>query len=1075
MARNEVAGRVLRRSATAVGLLTAISPALAQDNPPDLQVEDASKAAPVVEAASDCNADPNASGCQIIYVTGSRIRRPNLNSPVPVTSIPGWEISESSKVSVGDTLNDLPALRSTFSQANSTRFLGASGLNLLDLRGLGPERTLVLVNGRRQVGGDAIGTGVAVDVNSIPADLIERVDVVTGGNSAVYGSDAIAGVVNFILKDHYKGVQLHAQDGISKYGDARSSLLSAIAGTDFADGRGDVIVAAEYTRRDEYFASGRPWLSRTDGFVTVDADPAGAPEGSDGIPDRRFFRDIRNPGFTFGGIIRFNTGQCGTDPAGTAYNCPYQFLPDGTLVPLTGTRVGLGPGGAFVGGNGQNFRGGDLLQLAPDLDRFNVTLLGHIEASPSFVPFVEASFVRVNSSGTGSQAPTALTGNSTGDARERPRLSNPYLSDQARQLIIEQLTLQNGVPPTPNQRITVRKAFDGLPALREDAERNTFRLTTGAKGAFNGDWNYEISASYGRMRERTKILGNLNIQRFLLAADAAIDPATGQIECRSRFDPAARIGFVDQGTTLAADAAACLPINLFGQSISPEQADYLLLDTEATARTSQFDLTAFITGDTSEFLNLPGGPVSFVVGGEYRTGKIFYQQDPRITQGYTFYNSIPTFEPPASKVKEIFAEVRMPIARDRPWLRLLEVDAAARASNYSLGKTGTVWAYNASLQWSPARALLFRGGYARAVRAPNQSELFTPASQNFASGFGDPCSARNLGAGSANRPGNCAAAGRPTSTYDSPPYGPGGYDFAYSDPLEFVLSGNPDLEAETSDSLTLGGVLRPAFLPGLSLSADYYSIVVRKVITSASAQAIVNACYDGTSLDNPFCSLFHRNMVPDTIIPNPADANQPEIIGNGPHGEFQFQIIEGDLVQQPLNFAKLTARGIDLEIAYRHEVRGIGRIDSRLTYTHVFERTENLDPENPSRKNVLMLELGDPRDAFNWSNSVRRGRITAGYQLRYIGKMVLNQYEDVFEVQGEPPQNADYADRRFYPHRSFHDLRLAVEANSRFDLYLGVDNVTNTKPPLGLTGITAGGAIYDNRGRFFYAGAIGRF
>jgi outer membrane receptor protein involved in Fe transport len=122
-----------------------------------------------------------------------------------------------------------------------------------------------------------------------------------------------------------------------------------------------------------------------------------------------------------------------------------------------------------------------------------------------------------------------------------------------------------------------------------------------------------------------------------------------------------------------------------------------------------------------------------------------------------------------------------------------------------------------------------------------------------------------------------------------------------------------------------------------------------------------------------------------------------------------------------------------------------------------------------------MMELGDPRDAFNWSNSVRRGRITAGYRLRYIGKMVLNQYEDVFEVQGEPPQNADYADRRFYPHRSFHDLRLAVEANSRFDVYLGVDNVTNAKPPLGLTGITAGDAIYDNRGRFFYAGAIGRF
>lgn len=1055
--------------------LVAISPALAQESGVSGMGVVPPQQASAAEAPIGCEIDPKTGNCQIIYVTGSRIRRPNVESPHPITSIQGTEFFENGKVSVGDTLNDLPSLRSTFSQANSTRFRGASGLNLLDLRGLGPERTLVLVNGRRHVGGDVLGTGVSVDINSIPADLIERVDVVTGGNSAVYGSDAIAGVVNFVLKQDYEGLHLRAQDGISTYGDAGSSFLGLLAGRNFSDGRGNVVVAAEYSRRAEYFASDRPWLLRADGFVNVDSDPSGTPEGSDGIPDRRFIRDLHFSGFTNTGLVRFNTGQCGVDPSGVPYNCPFQFLPDGTLVPLTGTRVGLGPGGAFVGGNGENFRGGDQLQLAPEIDRFNVSLLGHFEISQALVPFVEATFVRQRSSGTGDIGRAAFSGVTTGDPRERPRLTNPYLSDQARDLIIEQLTLQNGLAPAPNARFNLRENLYGLPATRESAVRKTLNVVGGVRGQFNDDWTYEMSASFGRLRERTKILGNLNVQRYLLAVDAAINPSNGQIECRSRFDPSARIGIVDQGTTLDNDVAACTPINLFGGNITPEQANYLLLDTVAVGRASQFDVTGFVGGDTSGFLNLPGGPISFIAGVEFRANKLFYEQDPRITQGYTFYNSIPTFSPPTSKVREAFAELRVPVVEDRPLLHSLELDAAARASNYSLGKTGTVWAYNASVLWSPLRGVRLRGAYARAVRAPNQGELFTPPSQNFASLFLDPCSARNIGAGSANRAANCAAAGRPTSTFGTPPYGPDGFNFVYADALEFQISGNPDLRAETSDSVTLGGVITPRFLPGLSLSADYFSIVVNKVIASASAQAIVNACYDAASLDNPFCALFERNGVPDTIIPNPIDPNNPQIIGNGPHGEFQFQILEGSLTQQPLNFARLRARGLDVEIAYRRRIKGIGRIDSRLIYTHVFERTESLDPTDPSRKEVLMMELGDPQDSFNWNSSLQRGRLTVGYQLRYISKMVVNQYEDLFSVQGRPPQNADYADRRFYPHRFYHDVRAVVETGSRFSFYLGADNVTNAKPPLDLTGITSGGAIYDNRGRFLYAGVTAQF
>ena len=185
---------------------------------------------------------------------------PNLDSPVPVTSIRGEELFRTGPVSVGDVLNELPALRSTFSQQNSTQFLGTGGLNLLDLRGLGTNGTLVLVNGRRRVGSDVLG---------VPSDLIERVDLVTGGNSAVYGSDAIAGVVNFVLKTDYEGIQLRAQNGISSRGDANNFFVAGLAGTNFGDNRGNIAIA-EYAQQDDIYAPDRPHTRRANAVIDTD-------------------------------------------------------------------------------------------------------------------------------------------------------------------------------------------------------------------------------------------------------------------------------------------------------------------------------------------------------------------------------------------------------------------------------------------------------------------------------------------------------------------------------------------------------------------------------------------------------------------------------------------------------------------------------------------------------------------------------------------------------------------------------------------------------------------------------------
>ena len=1086
MNKNSLLGATALRSAAAFGLaLASIQPAFAQETQEEKQGENPPGTLTTeqeVESGQDADsnaqpgdtAGPAAADSEAIIVTGSRIRRPNLESPLPVTSIGGQEFFETGNVSIGDTLNDLPALRSTFGQANSTRFLGTAGLNLLDLRGLGVLRTLVLQNGRRHVGGDVLVSGVAVDVNTIPTDLIERVDVVTGGNSAVYGSDAIAGVVNFILKDDFEGFQLRGQGGVSRYGDAGSYFIAGLWGTNFADDRGNVAINVEYARQQNAWGAERKWLRRN--LTVVDSDPAGSPNGSDGNPDRVLNPDFRSVTFGNTGVLRINTGQCGTDPLGAAYLCPFIFQSNGTLVPMTGERVGLGPNGQFIGGNGFGFFEGQSIQVQPQLDRYNINLLSHFDVSEAFVPFVEAKFSRTDSFGTGSSGPAFIAAGNAfvdpnqffGDGRNRETISidNPFLTEQARTLICEQRALA-GQTCTAATRFGVQQNLSGLGFRNEQARRDTFRIVGGVKGDIgSGNWNYEVALNYGRLKEKTKVLGNLDVQRYLLAADAVVDPASGNIVCRSQIDPDAAFGYYpwvygalfpggatpgdpNGAARLAADVAACVPFNPLTGQATDAQRDYLLLDSVTKGRVTQKNAVAFISGDTTGLFELPGGPIGIVIGAEYRADNLKYQLDEDVELGYTFYNAIPAFTAPTAKVKEAFGEIRLPIFKGTPFFEELEVSAAARVSDYSLGNTGTVWAYNGNVLWSPVRGLRLRGNLARSVRAPNQVELFTPFGQNFQL-VTDPCDVNAIG-GSPNRASNCAAAGVPAGTA-----------ITYSSSLPYLSGGNVNLEAETSDSITLGGVVTPSFLPGFSLSADYYNIKVNKVITAVTAQQILNSCYDLPSLDNPFCALFQRAP------------------GTGGHSSQPYGIIANSLLSSPVNFAKLKARGLDMEVAYRGNIGNLGRLDSRLTYTHVFELTQFIDPTNPDIGDRLMSEVGDPQDAFNWNTSLQHGRFTFGYQMRYLSKQIiaagaLGEYEDFFGFEGRDPENEDFAERAWYPRMFYHDVRLGIDVGPKYNFYMGVDNLTDKKPPYNATGIGGGTGIYDSRGRFFYAGAVAKF
>ena len=445
---DRVNGRALMMAGAGLLAVAASSPVFAQDgSAADTQVSTASAECVDADNNGVCDLDA-ANGAQdkvgAIVVTGSRIRSPQITSTVPVTAFGGDNIYKSAEHNLGEALNELPALRSTYAQSNPGLGIGVAGLNLLDLRGLGIQRTLVLVDGRRHVPSDLQVTASAVDINTIPTDLVERVDVVTGGNSAVYGSDAIAGVVNFIMKKDFDGLVVRGGAGVPGYGAGANYFASVTGGKNFADGRGNISASFEFTRQDRLFASQVPWRQNSYGFVTTEVDPSG--QRSDGIPDRSFFTDIRNSTITRTGLVSFpqstpNASCGGTNLVGSPYNCDYIFQPDGTLVPVTfDKRSGTAVYSGYIGGNSETGNEGRQVSVYPYSERYVGSVMGHFSFSNSFELFGSAKWAHIRSIGSNS-GPAFDQGQyiTFNDPRSQFRLDNPFLKAQARQTIVNAL------------------------------------------------------------------------------------------------------------------------------------------------------------------------------------------------------------------------------------------------------------------------------------------------------------------------------------------------------------------------------------------------------------------------------------------------------------------------------------------------------------------------------------------------------------------------------------------------------------------------------------------------------------
>ncbi|WP_375395362.1 TonB-dependent receptor domain-containing protein [uncultured Sphingomonas sp.] len=1003
-----------------------------------------------------------------IVVTGSRIARPALESPVPVTSVSAENLLATGTINVGDALNELPALRSTFSQANSERFIGTSGVNFLDLRGLGTSRTLVLVNGRRHVTsspGDYL-----VDINTIPTDLLESTDIVTGGNSAIYGSDAVAGVVNFNLKRNFEGIRLSGQGSVTSRGDRGSYFGALTMGKNFAEGRGNIAMSLEYTKSNALYNTDRDSLTGAysgRNQFNLHESTVGEPAAGNGVPDNLFYSGVRNGTIADGGLV---TAVCSAASPAQLAN-PARCRPTSVAASATTAGIGLGQRYVFdsngnlvlstpsldfrdittnfasatpssgssntIGGLGSTLE--NTGQLLPQLQRYSANILAHFDFSDAFRPFVEAKYVRINANQEGQ--PSFFQGSIPGffGGGSELRCNNPFLTTQA-------LTTLQSIGRCVNPATSVftisrfNVDFGGRAELHK---RETYRIVGGVDGTFNGDWTYNFAVNFGRFQDHNSGLNNLklfdlngNPDGFLLAANAVNAPAGF---AGANF----ALGAAGQKVVCAVNAVTntrpdCVPINVFGSG-APSAAALAFVNTTSTnyQNAEEFDVSLNITGNTGKFFEMPGGPVKFAVGGEYRSESAFSAYDALTASGGTFLNAIPEFHPPIERVAEGYAEIDVPILKDHRFFEELTASGAGRYSSYNT-TAGGVWSYNAGIVWSPFYGVRFRGSYGHSVRAPTQSDLYTSPTQNF--GFiADPCDAQNVNNGTQFRVANCSAAGIPAGFINDP---------ARTQTLSFVDAGNPGLKAETSNSYTGGIVLEPHQIRGLSLSVDYYKIKVDNLISSVAIQTIVNQCYDSATLNNPYCALLFPRDPTTHLFATP-------YVGTA----------------STLNFARQTTSGIDAELSYNRSFNNGSKVAFSGLLSWVADRTNYLDPINPTIPTRQLGNLGDPefKGQFNVSYSLPSG-VYARYQFQFIGKQSIGNYCDQHSCNGQPPQNADEFPVADYPIITYSNLRVGFNVQKKFEFYVGCDNIFDRLPPYGLLGTGAGSGIYNNVGRQFYAG-----
>ncbi len=955
------------------GLLLVTSSALAQQGPP-----------PESDADDESAVDE-------VVVTGTRIRQSGLGFANPVTTFSAESIIQSGRTDLADFLAQSPALLGSTTgdlTAGSNPGFGEVGLNLLDLRHLGVDRTLVLVDGRRHVSG--LAGSAAVDIDAIPTDLLQAVDVLTGGASAVYGADGVSGVVNFRQRKNFEGLLFRGQTGVSSEGDGNNNFIAVTAGRNFGEGRGNVAIAYEYSADKRVSDQDRDYLRppRSANLYQNQDDLDDSPD----VPDLVRYDDVRYADSARVGAVDVDFDLL-SDFEGTGNVYDRGFVLENS-------------GGYTQGGSSTPVDGyqGDLF---PELDRHLVNLLSHFDVTDSVTISAEGKYVRSHARSLSQP---------TFDFYLLMTPDNPFMPQAIRDAIVPGAAAAwFEDPETPDGVLLTRDNYDmGINA--EDAVRETLRGVLAANGELTDRLDFEVSYVYGETRSEITEENNRLEENWLAAVDVVSDPDSGQPVCRSSLDPDA-----------PAHLAGCVPYNIFGEGLrDPAALEFVSIDSVSHTKVTQQVFSGSLTGDLGSTLELPGGSIGFAVGAEYRREASESDPADEIRDGLTWVG--PIAESSGSfDVKELFAEVKLPVLRDAPYASRLSFGAAFRASDYStVGKTNT-WKLDGI--YAPVRSLTLRATYAQAVRAPNISELFSPDSTTFHF-IVDPCDINELNNGTGVREANCTALldelGIDPTTF-LPSNTPQATLFT-----EGTFGGNAGLSEETAKTWTAGFMLRPEFAPGLSLSLDWYDIEIAEAINTPEAEELAELCVDQPSLDNPYCAGVDRD--PDTGY----------IVG--------FAV-------RPDNVASFRTAGLDMTLDWQlsTEARGDFRVQVVGGYLDRLEfvATPGAEVDN---------DLGEqyfPKFSGTLDLSWSRGPLTLAYGINWYGKTDRFTRET---LAGDP----DYTDSRYFrvKQKWDHDFSAAYDVNDHVNLYAGVNNLFDQRPEFGYSSYPI-----SAMGRYFFAGA----
>jgi iron complex outermembrane recepter protein len=968
---------------------------------------------------------------QEVVVTGSRIMQPGLTSISPVTAISSDQIKIEGVTRIEDLINNLPQAFADFGGNVSN---GATGAATVNLRNLGSQRTLVLVNGRRLMPGDPTQNGNASpDLNQIPSALIERVEVLTGGASAVYGADAVAGVVNFIMNDNFEGVRVDAQYSLYQHSQNSDSIADLVRDSGFGLPKGNV---SDGNAKDITFVAG---INTPDGRGNATVY-VGYRELEALKQDQRDFSAC-----ALGSGDEFTC-------AGSTTTAPARFItrPDSPFGAFDST---IGPDNRL-----RPFATTDQFNFAPDNyyqrpdERKTAGLFAHYDFSEKASVYTEFMFMDDRS-----LAQIAASGAFIGQGPGQPpffgdhliNCDNPFLTAD------ELAAWCGGNPAAGDIFLNIgRRNVEGGPRF-DDLRHTSFRGVIGLRGDISDGWTYDVYGLYGTSILAENYNNDLSRSRVDKALNAVVDaragsPTQGQIVCRVNGD-----------ADLSNDDPACVPWNIFQiGGVTPAQLAYLQIPGVMEGSTTEQILSGSISGDLDRYgVKLPTATdgLAFAFGAEYRSERSELRPDASYQINDLFGQGAPTLPTNGGfDVKEVFAELRAPIVQDKPFAQVLSFETGYRYSDYNLGFNTD--SYKLGLDWAPLDSFRLRGSYQRAVRSPNVQELFLQPRVQL-NGSTDPCAGDLTNTDPTDDPtatfDQCARSGVTAAQYGRILANPAGQ-------YNGNVSGSPDLDPEEADTYSYGFVLTPSFLQNFSLSLDYYDIKVEKLISQVGQDFILGQCLEGVT---EFCSAVHRVPLNGSLW-----------LGTG-----------GFIDDFIINTGSLQTKGIDAEANYRFAVGDVGQLSLSLVGTYTDEYMVEPLPGSPKYDCAGFYGAVCGTPIPEWRHKLRASWLTPwGLDLsltwRHIDKVLV---DGTNPDTGAPP--VDLTDRQLGA-RDYVDLSASytftdVGVFSGLTGRLGINNITDKDPPLfGANNCIAtfcnGNTfpqVYDTLGRYIFMGLTADF